>query len=110
MKETAVHTIGARLRDYVNNSASGTAEFSAGSCGYYLKFFNRFKSDIDRRALPAQLFAEEAVVVVSAIQTDIVENTTLSGKSDLIAVRSLNHAYSWRECQQVFKLAAQNRG
>jgi hypothetical protein len=59
--------------------------------------------------LSAELFAEEAVVVVAAIEADVVEDSTLSSEVDLVAVGALSDADSGRERQQVFKLAAEDR-
>ena len=88
--------------------ASAT-KLCASSGRYDLEFFHCFERDVDRCSLTTKLLAEEAVVVVATIEAYVVEDAALSGEGDLIAIRSLNNAYSWGKSQQVFKLATQNR-
>ena len=61
------------------------------------------------RALAADLLAEEAVVVVAAVEADVVEDAALAGERDLVAVRPLHDADARRERQQILELAAEDR-
>ena len=54
------------------------------------------------------MFAEEAVVVVASIETDVIEDSALAREIDLVAVGTLRDADAGRECQQVFKLSSEN--
>ena len=100
----------AGLGNHVDNSAGGPAEFRGGSGGHYLKLFHGIERNIDRRALAAQLLAEEAIVVVAAIEAHVVEDAALTGKSDFVSIRPLDDTDAGGEGQQVFKLSPQNRG
>ena len=86
--------VGSRFRDDVDNPAGGAAELGSCSRGDYLKFLHCIERNIDRGALAAELLAKETVVVVAAIETDVVKDTALSGEGNLIAVRPLNDADS----------------
>src|SRR6266481_854426 len=79
------------LGNHVDDPTGGAAEFRGGSGCHYLKLFHGIERNINRRALAAQLLAEEAIVVVAAI-------------------RALDDTDAGGEGQQVFKLSAQNRG
>ena len=57
-----------------------------------LELLDRVERDVDGRALAARLLAEEPVVVVAAVEADVVEDAALSGERDLVAVRSLHDA------------------
>jgi len=54
-----------------------------------LKLLHCFEREIDRRALAAELLAKETVVVVAAVERNVVEDAALSGEIDLVAVWSL---------------------
>src|ERR1700752_1380124 len=91
----------------MNDAAGGASKFSTRSGSHDLKLFHGLEGDVDRRALTAELFAEEAVVVVAAVKTDVVEDAPLTGEIDLIAIRALCDADTWRHREQVFKLASE---
>ena len=55
----------------------------------HLEFLDRFERDVDGGALAAHLLAEEAVVVVAAVEADVVEHAALAGEVDLVAVGPL---------------------
>ena len=55
---------------------------------------HRVERDVDGRALAAHLLAEEAVVVVAAVEADVVEDAALAGERDLVAVRPLHDAHA----------------
>src|ERR1043166_915190 len=76
---------------------------------HHLELAHRLQGDVDRRALAAQLLAEEAVVVIAAVQADVVEDPALSGEGDLVTVGALHDAHPGRQRQKVFELAAQDR-
>ena len=75
----------------------------------HLELLDRVERDVDRRALAAHLLAEEPVVVVAAVEADVVEDAALAGEGDLVAVGPLHDADARRERQQVLELAAQDR-
>src|SRR6185312_12251145 len=56
-----------------------------------------------------ELLAEETVVVVAAVETHVVEDSTLTREVDLVSVGALRDADAGRECQQVFKLSSEDR-
>ena len=109
MEQRARHLVRARLGDDVDDAAGGAAEFGAGAGGDHLKFLDRFQRDVDGRALPADLLAEEAVAVVAAVEADAVEDAALTRERDLVAVRPLHHADARSERQQILELAAEDR-
>src|SRR5207248_5167295 len=76
---------------------------------HHLKLLDGLERDVDRGALPAHLLPEEAVVVVAAVEADVVEDAALPGKRNLVAVRALDDADARREREQILELAAQNR-
>ena len=47
----------------------------------HLELADRFERDVDGRALAAGLLAEEAVVVVAAVEADVVEDAALAGET-----------------------------
>jgi hypothetical protein len=47
-----------------------------------------------------RLLAEESIVVVTAIEADIVENAALPGEVDLVTVGALRDAHARRQCQR----------
>src|ERR1700730_14086780 len=91
-KGAAVKIVGAGLGDDVNDSARGAAKFRIGTTGDDLELLYGFEGDVDRGALAAHLLAEEAVVVVSAIKADVVEDTALAVDVDFVAVGTLADA------------------
>ena len=109
VEQRAVRRVRARLRDHVDDAAGGAAEFGRRAGRDDLEFLDRVQRDVDRGALPAGLFAEEAVVVVAAVEADVVEDATLSRERDLVAIRSLDDADAGCQGEQVFELAAEDR-
>ncbi len=101
--------IGAGLRDHVDDAAGAAAELRVRAASRDLEFLYRFQRDVNRGALAAHLLAEESVVVVAAIQADVIENAALAVDIDFVAVRPLRDTHSGRQCQQIFKLAAEHR-
>ena len=55
--------------------------------------------NIDRRALSAQLFAKETVVIVTTVQTDVIENSALAGEGNFVSIRTLDDANPRRQRQ-----------
>ena len=108
MEGAAVHFIGARLGDDVDHAARGAPKLGAGAAGHHLEFLDGIERDVDGGALPAELFTEEAVVVVAAVQADVVEDAALPVEVDFVAIGALHDADPGRQGQQIFKLPAQN--
>src|SRR5260370_14320254 len=108
IEETAVNLIRAGLGDDVDDAARRAAKFRRGSRGDYLKLFHGIKRNVYSGALPAKLLSEKSVVVVTTVQTYVVEDAALAGESDFVAVRTLDNTYARGESQQVFKLSSQN--
>src|SRR6185437_3554568 len=109
IEHAALDLIGARLGDDVDDAAGGAAVFGWGAGRHDLELLYRFERDVDGRALPAHLLAEEAVVVVAAIEADVVEHAALAGKVDLVAVGSLADADAGGQGEQVLELAPEDR-
>src|SRR5215813_2784744 len=109
MKDVAVNTIRARSGDDVNDTACGAAKLGICAIGYDLKLLNGIKGNVNRGALSSELLAKKTVVIVAAVETHVVEGSTLAGKCDLVTVRSLYDTNAWRKSEQIFKLASQNR-
>src|SRR5439155_19271462 len=109
MEQAAPDLVRARLGDDVDDAAARAAEFGAGAGRHDLKLLDGLERDVDRRALPAHLLAEETVVVVAAVEADVVEDAALPGERDLVAVRTLDDADARRQREQILELAPQNR-
>ena len=84
--------IGAGLRYDVDDAGGGPAKFRGGAGCYYLELFDRIERNVDGSSLSAQLLAEKSVVVITAVQADVVEDAALSGKRDFISIRTLDDA------------------
>ena len=82
----------AGLGDDVDDAAGRAAELGRGAAGDDLELLHRVERDVDRRALTAGLLAEEAVVVVAAVEADVVEDAALPGERDFVAVGPLDDA------------------
>ena len=108
VEQAAVQLVGARLRDDVDDAAGGAAELRVGTARHDLEFLHRLQRDVDRRALAAELLAEESVVVVAAIEADVVVHASLTAERDLVAVRALDDAHAGREGEQILELAAED--
>ena len=109
VEEAAVKIVRARLGDHVDDAAGGAAEFRVGPTRHDLKLLHRLQRDVDRRALTAELLAEEPVVVVAAIEADVVVHASLAVEGDLVAVRSLDDAHAGSEGEEILELAAEDR-
>ena len=105
----SVHLVRSRLCDDVDDASRSAPEFRVGSAGDNLEFLDRVQRDINRRALSAELFSEEAVVVVTPIEADVIEDAALTIEVNFIAIRTLRYGHTGRQCQQVFKFAPQHR-
>src|SRR3989304_389141 len=103
-----MYVIGARLGNHVDDAARRAPELGAGTGRHHLELLDGVEGDVNRGALPAYLFAEEAVVVVAAVQADVVEHATLPVEVNLVAVGSLHDAHPGRQREQVLKLSSQN--
>ena len=79
MKNAAVHLVRTRFGDDVDDAARRATELRIRSTGHDLELLHRLQRDVDGRALAAHLLAEEAVVVVAAVEADVVEYAALSG-------------------------------
>ena len=108
VEQAAVGLIGARLGDDVDHAAGCPPELRRRAARNDLELADRLERDVDRRPLPAGLFAEEAVVVVAAVQADVVEGAALPGEGDLVAVRPLDDADARGEGQQILELPAKD--
>ena len=109
VEQAAVHLVRARLGDHVDHAAGGAAELRVRAGGDDLELLDGVERDVDGRALAAHLLAEEAVVVVAAVEADVVEDAALAGERDLVAVRPLHDADARGQRQQILELAAENR-
>src|SRR5437660_11232918 len=101
--------IGTRFRNNVNDAAGCSAKLGGRPSGHHLKLFHRIQRDIDRGALAAELLAKESVVVIAAVETDVVEDAALSGKCDFVSVRALDDDDPGRQGKQVYEFSSKNR-
>ena len=108
MKQATVQFVATRLGDDIDDAASRASELRRSARGDDLEFLDGFERDVDRSALAADLFAEEAVVVVPSVEAQVVEDATLPGEVNDVAVRPLRDADARCEREQVFKLAPQH--
>src|SRR4029079_16600313 len=108
MKNAAVHLVRTRFGDDVDDAARRATALRIRSTGHDLELLHRLQRDVDRRALAAKLFAEEAIVVVAAIEADVVVHASLSTERDLVPVWPLDDAHPGSEREQIFKLASEN--
>ena len=98
--------IGPRFRDHVHHAACGAPKFRRGSGCNHLKFLHSIERDIDSGALSANLLAKKAVIVIAAIQADVVVDSALSSEIDFVAIRTLDDAYARSKRQQIFELSS----
>src|SRR6266850_8102928 len=82
----SVDIIRSRLGNDVDNATSSAPEFRVGPAGDDLEFLDRVECDVYCSALAAELLAKKAVVVVSAIEADVIEHAALSVEIDFVAV------------------------
>ena len=97
VEEIAVQLIRPRLRHNVDKAARGASEFRRGILGNDLELFDGLQRDADLGSLAPQLFAEERIVVVPPIDTDVVVDPSLAVEVYFVPVRSLNDADARRE-------------
>src|SRR5580765_3374382 len=109
VKDTAVEIVCPRFGDHVDDPSSGSAVLSIRTRGDHLEFLHGIKSDVDRRTLTAGLLAKETVVIVPAVEADVVENATLACEIYFVAVRALCDGNTWRQRQKVFEFSAKDR-
>ena len=108
-EDAALDRVRAGLGDDVDHAAGRPSELGRRAARDDLELLHRVERDVDRRALTARLLTEEPVVVVAAVEADVIEDAALPGKRDFVAVRSLHDADARRERQEVFELAPENR-
>src|SRR5215470_13566399 len=98
------------LCDDIDNTAGRASELGVGTTGNNLEFLYRVEGNVNCRALAAELFAEEAVVVVAAVKADVVKDAALAIEIDFVAVRALGNGNARSEGKQIFKFAPEHRG
>src|SRR5438105_3881390 len=108
VKQAAVHFIRTGLGDDVDDATGGATKLGVGAGRDYLEFLDCIQSDIDGRTLTTDLLAKKSVVIIAAIQTDVVECSALAGKVDLVAIRPLHDADAGSQGQQIFEFAAEH--
>ncbi len=108
VEERSGDVVAARFGDHVHDTARRAAEFGRRAAGDHLKLFHRVHRDVDRRTLASSLLAEEPVVVVAAVEADVVEDAALPGEGNLVAVGPLHDADTGRQRQQVLELPSEN--
>src|SRR5262249_39235470 len=106
VKQAAVNLVGARFGYDVDNAARSASEFRAGAGRDDLKFLDGIQRDIDGGPLAPGLLSKEAVVIVTAVEADVVEDCTLAGEVYFIAVGSLHYADAGREREQVLEFSS----
>ena len=89
-----MHSVCTRFCNDVDNSTCRAPIFGAGTCRNHLKFLDCFKCDVNGRTLSAGLFPKKSIVVIAAIEADIVENSALARKIDFVTVWPLRNAYA----------------
>jgi hypothetical protein len=96
----------ARLRDaFTTRRGARTALAPVAN----LELLDGIQRDVDGRPLPAHLLAEKAVVVVAAVEADVVEHAPLACKRDFVSVRPLDDAHAGCQRQQILELAPEDR-
>ena len=104
--QRAVHLVGARLGDDVDEAAVGAAELGVGALGHDHHLLDRVEVEGEGRALAAALLAEERVVEVGAVDRDVVVDALLAVDRELVAVRALHDGDAGRELGEVEEVAA----
>src|SRR5687767_7694060 len=107
-EQTAVDVVRSGLGDDVDDASRCTTVLCVRTGRDHLEFLDGIERDIDRRSLSTCLLTEESVVIIAAVETDVIEYPALAGKVYLVAVRSLRDTNAWREGEKVFELAAQD--
>jgi len=67
-----------------------------------------FERDVNRGALAPHLFPKKTVVVITAVEADVVEDSALAIDVNFIAVGTLANADAGSQGEQIFKLAAKD--
>ena len=80
VKNTSMYTVRAGFCNDVDDAACGATKLCVSSGRHDLEFLHCFEGNIDRCSLTTKLLAKEAVVVVTTIEADVVEDTALSAK------------------------------
>src|SRR5437016_4846147 len=109
VKQTSVDFICSRLGNHVDDATGRAAKLCRSSRGNHLKLFDGIQRNVDCRTLAAKLLAEKAIIVITAVEADIIEDATLTSESDFIPVRALDNADAGRQGQQILKFSAQDR-
>ena len=88
-----MHLIGSTLGDDVDDAPGRTSEFCIGATRHHLELLHRIQRDVDRCPLAAELLAKKPVVVITAIQTYVVEDSALAVEVNFITIRTLHNAH-----------------
>src|SRR6266852_190439 len=99
----------ARFGNNVNDAPSRAPELRACSGRDDLKLFDGIKRNVYRCSLAARLFSEESIVVVASVKTDVVEDASLSGEVNLVAIGPLSNTHSRSQSEQVFEFPSEHR-
>src|SRR2546425_8093176 len=97
MESAAMNLVRTGFSDDVDYAAGGAAEFRVGAACNHLELLHRVQRDGDGRALAAELLAEETVVVIAAVEADVVEDAALAVEVDFITVGPLRDGHA--RCQ-----------
>src|SRR5437660_8532491 len=95
--------VGAGFRDDVDDASGAAAELRVGAARRDLKLLDGLQRDVNCGTLAAHLLAKESIVVVAAVEADVVEDAPLPVDVYFVAVRTLSDADAGGQCQQVFK-------
>src|SRR5207245_1619854 len=77
-EECPVDSVCPRFCNDVDDSAGTAAELRVRPARGNLKFLDSFQRDVNCRALPAHLLAKKTVIVVAAVEADVVEDSALA--------------------------------
>src|SRR5262245_22295923 len=103
-----MYVVSPGLGDDVYDPARCASKLGARAAGDNLEFLDRVQRDVDRCSLASELLAKEAVVVVTAIEANVIENASLAAKVDFVPVRPLRDGHAGRKGKQVLKFASKN--
>ena len=82
--------VGAALGDDVDDAASRAPELCGRASRDDLKLLDGVERDVYGGALATRLLSEEAVVLIAAIEADVVEDAALPCEVNLVTVWSLH--------------------
>ena len=102
----AVQAVGAGLGDHVDEPAGAASEFGGRAVGHHLHFLDGVQAHGKGGALAAALLAEEGIVVVGAIDGDVVVDALLPVDGDLVAIGSLHDGDAGGEGNQAEEVAS----